>query len=255
MKKIRFAAAFCFASLSLALNQPLIAEISPTPAEQRAVLNSRPLSEEKRSEMEKIRAEEFEELQKEEGKESTQASSQLRKLSRMHHQTAAGYAPLEFHFIADFRAGNILVLQDGSEWAVNSSDNHVFRNWRINDTVVISPKVTWFWQSDFTYVMTNKTAGSYVDINPYLGPICMGPYTQWIVGMDYNLGHVYLINGVGDRSMWIISSKDMYLFRDWQVNDAMIIGGADGSIAWWLSSYGNILINVEMNHYVHAKPL
>jgi hypothetical protein len=256
MKKFNSTIAIYFA-LSIGLSQALIAENLPGTApqeEQHAVLDSRPLSGEKRVEMEKLRTEELEEIQTEENK---QASLKLQKLSRLHHQTAlgAGYVPFYFHFIADLGAGNIVKLEDGSEWGVDSRDSHVFRNWRINDTVVISPKVTWLWGSNYNYVMTNKTAGSWVNINPFLGPVSMGPYTQWIVGIDYNMGHIYLTNGSGDRSTWIISSKDMYLFRDWQVNDAIIIGDGDGSIAWWLSSYNHILINVEMNHYVHAKLL
>lgn len=256
MQKFYSNIALCFA-LTLSLNQTLIADNSAqeqnsNPTEQHAVLNARPLSEEKRAQMQQMRAEEFEQIEKD---DCDQSHSKLQQLSRLKSQTANHFIPFYYHVISNFGAGNIVKLEDGSEWSVDSKDSHVFRNWRINDTVVISPKIHWLWSSNFNYVMSNKTTDSSVNVNPFLGPVSFGPYTQWIVGIDYNMGHVYLTNGSGNRSTWIISSKDMYLFRDWKVNDAIIIGDGDGSIAWWLSSYNHILINVEMNHYVHAKLL
>lgn len=243
-------------ALSITLNQGLIAqdlqgEISPA-TQKHAALNSRPLSEEKKNEMEEMRAKEFEAIQKE---ESAQTSPHLSQLAKARHQTAASIFPLHCHVIANFLSGNTIELEDESKWSVNTNDYYIFRNWRVNDVVVISPKVNWFGFSNYAYVMTNKNIGTSVDINPFDGPLVFGPHTRWIVGMDYNQGHVYLINGLGERSTWMISSKDMYLFRNWKINDAVIIGDSDEHIGWWFSYYHHILINVEMNHYVHARTL
>ena len=125
---------------------------------------------------------------------------------------------------------------------------------RPGDTIVISPKARWFWGSNYSYVMTNKELGTAIDGNLLLGPVAFGVYSTWIVGIDYNLGQVYLLNGQGERTVWEISNVDLYLFKDWEVNDTLIMGLNDSWFCW-LSSYNHIVVNVNMNHTVRARQI
>ncbi|NGX45286.1 MAG: hypothetical protein K940chlam2_00431 [Chlamydiae bacterium] len=168
--------------------------------------------------------------------------------------TASSYSPHLYHWVDSFPAQNVLKLEDGSEWSFSVDEAYIARSWRGGDTVVISPKSSWFWSYDYSYVLTNKSLGSYIDVNPFVGPVAWGPYTVWVAGIDYTLGQVYLVNGQGERSTWVINSSDIYLFKDWAVNDTILIGDND-SWLWWFSSYNHALINVNMNHYLRAREI
>ena len=76
-------------------------------------------------------------------------------------------------------------------------------------------------------------------------PIAFGPYTHWIIGMDFRSGHVYLENG----TTWTISSNDLFIFNEWAINDTIILGSNDS----WFSNYDSLLINVNMNNFVRAR--
>ncbi len=166
--------------------------------------------------------------------------------------TASSYTPAIFHWIEGFPQHNLLKLEDGSEWIFDDADAFVIRSWEPGDTIVLSPKGGMFWGSNFGYILANKSLGSSVSANPYLGPVKFGPNSTWVAGINRTLGQVYLLNGKGDRTVWEVSPSDMYLFKDWAVNDAVIIGEND-SWLWWLSSYNSIVFNVNMNHYVRSR--
>ncbi len=168
--------------------------------------------------------------------------------------TASSYSPHLYHWVDSFPAQNVLKLEDGSEWTFDTEEAYIARSWRAGDTVVLSPKSSWFWSSDFSYILTNKSLGSSIDVNPFLGPVAWGPYTVWVAGIDHTKGHVYLVNGQSERSTWVINSSDMYLFKDWAVNDTILIGDND-SWLWWFSSYNHVLINVNMNHNLRAREI
>lgn len=214
---------------------------------EQVVFDSRPLSAEKRDAMEKLRAEELETTVDEKGNQKKWANPSI-----LHQSTMASYCPLSSHRIEYFPAYNMIKLEDGSEWTVDPSDEYKMRTWRTGDAIGLAPKTGWW--SAYTYVLTNKSLGSSVNVLPFLGPVQCGFYTYWVVGLDSHLGHIYLINGRNERSTWVVSPRDMDLFKDWGINDTVIIGDNDNWF-WWFTNFDHVLINVNMNHYIHAKHL
>ena len=226
------------------------------------VVNSRPLSPQKKMLMEKNRQEELErtaELE-EEDFELTSLMIPIKDkdfitlASQSIPQTPTIASSSLYHWIDYFPQDNIVKTEDGAEWVFDKNDNYIMHTWRSGDAIVISPKGRWLWGSNYAYIMTNKTLGTSVDVNLFLGPIAFGSYSTWIIGIDQNNGQVYLLNGQGERTIWEISNVDLYLFKDWEVNDTLIIGQND-SWLWWFSSYNHILVNVNMNHFVRARQI
>ncbi len=173
--------------------------------------------------------------------------------NELNHTCVNGSTAL-YHQIDHFPQDNVVQTEDGAEWIFESSNNYILRTWRPGDVVVITPKGKWLWGSNYSYVMTNKQLGSSVDVNLFLGPIAFGSLSTWVVGIDMVNKQIYVLNGDGERSVWEISNVDEYLFKEWEVNDTLIVGEND-SWLWWFSSYNNILINVNMNHHVRAKQI
>lgn len=172
--------------------------------------------------------------------------------SNVTHYPEATVSSSFSHSIENFPQDNIIKIEDGSEWIFDKNNSHVIHNWNLHDTVDISPKGSWLWGSNYSYVMTNKNRGTFVDVNLYLKPIPYGSHSAWIVGIDQNNGQVYLLNGEGKHTVWEIPNVDLYLFKDWEINDTLIVGQND-SLVWWFSSYNHILINVDMHHFVRAR--
>lgn len=137
-----------------------------------------------------------------------------------------------------------LELEDGSVWKVNSYDGSKALHWRSNDPLIITQNTRWF--SNSNYRIINKSNGSSLEANPYLGPIKDGPYTRYIVSIDFDRREIQL----SDNTHWEISYLDTIAFRNhWALSDAVIIGSNSG----WDSSCEAILINVNVNHFVRAK--
>lgn len=168
------------------------------------------------------------------------------------HTTAAPLASCHYHSISSFPEGNVIKINNGSEWLFDKGDAHILRNWNSGQKIVITPNQELLSTSHFTYIMNNLDVGDSVKVKLFLGPSAFGPSTTWIVGIDQNLGKVYMINGKGERTIWEVSSSDMYLVKDWKVNDTVILGEND-SWLWFFSSYNSIMVNVNMNHFVRAK--
>lgn len=134
-------------------------------------------------------------------------------------------------------------MEDGSHWEISPSDSYVVRNWRREDSLVITPNYSWF--SGYDYYITNKTNNTYIKANLYVGPLAFGPYSHWIVDIDYYGGHVYLEN----QMVWCVNPQDNYVLKDWAVNDHIIIGLYDS----WFTPLDHILINVNMDDHVRVK--
>lgn len=230
-------------------------------SENHVIVDSRPLSTALRQEMESKRNNESENSIFESEQQSTELSTliirigdkDLATLASNHmNSTATIASPSLYHWIDLFPQENIVKTEDGAEWIFDQNDSYIIRTWRPDDVVVIAPKGKWIWGSNYSYVMTNKDLGASVDVNLFLGPVAHGSLSTWIVGIDQNNGQVYVLNGQQERSVWEISNVDLYLFKNWEVNDTLIVGVND-SWMWWFSSYNHILINVNMNHYVRAR--
>lgn len=168
--------------------------------------------------------------------------------------TAASYCPYVYHWIDSFPQRNIIKLEDGSEWIFDKSAADILQLWRSNHTVFITPKGTSLWGSNYTYVLTNTDKGNSVYVNPFLGPIAFGQNSTWIAGINSSMGQIYVLNGLGERTVWEIANADLELFKDWQVNHTIIFGQND-SWLWTFSSFDHIIINVNMNHYVRARQI
>lgn len=139
--------------------------------------------------------------------------------------------------------GHTIEMEDGTQWEIHPSDTYVLNMWRKNDPMIVTPNNNWFSTGDF--YITNKNNNSYVRADLVVSPIAFGPYSHWIIGIDYSSGHVYLENG----TTWCMSPSDYSVFKDWAVNDHIVMGYNDA----WLSPYDRILINYNMDSYVRAK--
>lgn len=136
-----------------------------------------------------------------------------------------------------------LEFEDGAVWKINSYDGSKALNWRTNDPLTITQNNRWF--SSYNYRIINKSNGSAVEANLYLGPVENGSYTRYIVSIDHARKEMTL----SDNSHWEISYLDTSVFRDWALSDAIIIGTNSG----WDSSSDALLINVNVNNSARAK--
>ncbi len=134
-------------------------------------------------------------------------------------------------------------MEDGSHWEIVSADDYILTYWRRNDNLVITPNYNWFSTGD--YYITNKSNNTYVRANLYIGPMKFGQYSHWIISIDHVTGHVTLENGI----TWCVAAKDANVFKEWEVNDHIILGVYDT----WCNSFDHILINVNMDSHVRAK--
>ena len=158
-----------------------------------------------------------------------------------------GYAfPINCHSLISisdsFRS---VEIEDGSFWDISPMDCYVLRNWRRGDSLCITPNSSWLCPYD--YYITNKSdSNSYVRANlSPIGPKEYGPFSHWVVDIDYFGGHVYLEN----KMIWCVDPQDMYILREWQISDHIIFGKHDS----WFSPYDHILINVNMDNFIHVK--
>ncbi len=152
--------------------------------------------------------------------------------------------PVNCHWLTSISdTGRTIEMEDGSHWEILGGDQYAMAYWRRGDNLVITPNYDWFSPGD--YFITNKTNHSYVRANLYVGPLAFGQYSHWIVAIDHISGHVTLENGV----TWCVYGKDNYIFRDWEVNDHIILGLYDN----WFHSFDHILINANMDTHVRAK--
>jgi hypothetical protein len=162
----------------------------------------------------------------------------------------SGSADIALHQIQGFPQANIIQLEDGSEWSIPLEELHRMHFWAVGDWISLYPNKGFFCRS--SYFFYHERLGESLSISPFSGPLINGFYTQQVIGMDWETGSVYLMNGQGMRTVWIIDPSDYALFQEWEINDAVVLGR---NYSWLpcLNSYENILINVPSNHYVKAR--
>lgn len=152
--------------------------------------------------------------------------------------------PINCHWLTSISDNNRSIeLEDGSHWEISSSDAYTVRNWRREDSLVITPNYSWL--SSYNYYITNKTTNTWVKANLYVGPLAHGPFSHWIVDIDYHGGHVYLEN----QMVWCVNPQDFGMLKEWSVNDHIIFGLYDS----WFSPFDHILINVDMDNHIRVK--
>jgi hypothetical protein len=250
----------------LFFNGPLIAEESTQEnteisVEGHVAVRSREIDPEKREAMKSLRAEQRED---EETTDQSEAQGALQRASNKLISNESQFMlapshvvrpqialtrdrdrfPINSHWLSSVADSNrSLELEDGSHWEVSSSDASIIRTWRREDVLVISPNYSWL--SSYDYYITNKSANSYVKANLYVGPVAFGPYSHWIVEVDYVGGHVYLEN----QMVWCTDPSDDKHLQNWAINDHVIFGLYDSLF----SSFDHVLINVNMNNHIRVK--
>jgi hypothetical protein len=139
-----------------------------------------------------------------------------------------------------------LEFEDGAVWKINSYDGMKALNWRDHDPLTITQNNRWF--SKYTYRIINKANGTSVEANLYLGPSVNGEYSRFIIAIDHSRKEIML----SDNTHWEISYLDSSIFRDWALNDYIIIG-TNSNTSIWDSGSDALLINVNMNNATRAK--
>ena len=168
-----------------------------------------------------------------------------RKMELLPFSLASTYSyPINCHWVSSISdTGRSVELEDGSHWDISPSDRSILYTWSRSDHIVVTPNYSWF--SSFDYNLTNKSNNTNVKANLWIGPLAYGPYSHWIVDIDYFSGHLFLEN----QMVWCVDPKDSYILREWAVNDHVIFGVNNS----WFSHYDHILINVNMDDHVRAK--
>lgn len=263
MKLLSNKAFLSCASILVLFSGTLSAESAPDSHEnEHVVVESRPMSEEKRKLLEQKNNSETEKLLSSD--EEMDADKELENYSgakvsfdginffhapQLNAKTILAnnyYYPTNCGWLNSISIfGDSIEFGDGSQWKISSNDAYKVLYWRAGDPLVITPCESWF--SSYRYYITNKNTYETVSANLFLGPIAFGTYTHWIVGIDFVSRQLFLENGAAFK----ISSEDIYLFNDWAINDTIILGVNDS----WFSAYDYILINVNMNNFAHAKQL
>ena len=140
--------------------------------------------------------------------------------------------------------GDIVRLEDGSEWAVRFSDRNKTLDWYTSDRIVITSNHDWF--SSYDFKLNNENTGESIRVNLVTAPWYNGIHTHWIVAIDYLHKQICLEDG----SVWSISIWDDAELSRMALEDTIIIGTND---SWFQSTKPNILINVDTMEYVKAR--
>jgi hypothetical protein len=188
--------------------------------------------------------------------EAEENSLSLVSPEEMVQSTGAALVSCTDHWIAEFPSPNVIRLGDGSEWTFNPSDLYIIRSWRVGDKLDMCPKTNFFWSSDYSYVITNRSQpnSTSLDVNPSLGPVRFGRFSVWVQGIDNANRHLFVTTGEGEKTTWVIHKNDETFFRNVVVNSHLIIMN-NADIFWWFSPFNRILVHVEFNQQLHARQL
>jgi hypothetical protein len=148
---------------------------------------------------------------------------------------------IEEHILTDFSPSSSLIrIEDGSHFKTSVSSHRTLLDWRPGDRIIITPNTSYF--SFYTYTIHNVTLGSVVVADLQYGPAIGNRLAKQVYELDYRNEFLRLT----DNSYWFISDDDLDKFYEWNESDYIIIGSSQKSL------YKNILINVNLNHYIKA---
>ncbi len=220
-------------------------------------VGSEPLSEELQNQMNDEHVEKYQEFKA----QSEQGRSYSPKYKASNISCALGSRPpvklaayshsMHVHSIKRVSPdGRFVEIGDGSRWEIATSDVQKVLKWCSyqNCVIFVMPNSGWLTSQVYPYTFTNQQSGSSVRVKLILGPILNGQKSHWVIKSEPSTGTVYLENG----TVWKIAKDDSPYFAKWQVNHHVIIGNY---YPWFyfFYPYDSLLINVNMDHYVHAK--
>lgn len=154
------------------------------------------------------------------------------------------YGPGEHCIVGVSAFGDSLEIEDGSQWKIAPYDKSIIESWSTQDPILIIQNNSWF--SPYSYRIVNPATHTSIAANLFQGPFQNGAYTRYIMAIDPMRGEVRL----NDQTKWQIAWNDYEIFREWQPNDAIIIGYNSG---WNSSLCHGLLINVTLNRCVRAE--
>ncbi len=155
--------------------------------------------------------------------------------------------PLFTHFLTSVSSLNDCVeIEDGSIWKIRTSDQPKINHWRYYHVLIITQNSSWF--SSCQYKIINHSTGDTVEADLILGPFENEAHTHYITFIDYTRGELVLSN----NTVWQAASSDVSTFRQWKIQDAIIIGQNTAKLS---QSFPALLINVNTNNYTRANNL
>jgi hypothetical protein len=158
--------------------------------------------------------------------------------------------------VLSFPQESLIKLDDGSDWSVEAGDLRTLRYWKANHTVLLYPRVN---GKDSSFTLYNQTIGSSVSVHPFNPPTVGGPKTNHISGMVKNLGHIYLQNGGGQSTVWVVDKEYWSIFEEWFSKQPVIIAHYNKSyleqyFPHFFPSYDYVLLNVSNTTVIPVKP-
>jgi len=140
-------------------------------------------------------------------------------------------------------SNNIIELDDGSEWRIQSSDIEKAKEWDADDVVVVTPSS----QSgqSFDYVMDNLTVNDKAQVTLLDGPKMGGLYARFVLEVDVDNGEFVLDDGVRCD----VFAMDIDFLESWCEGDPIIVGVSAGS---FVGGEQYIFINSNTENYVRG---
>jgi hypothetical protein len=153
--------------------------------------------------------------------------------------------PASSHWVMKIlRNENLVQIEDGSCWELDSSDLKKIFYWNKEIPIVITQNRSWW--SRHNYRLIEQTTGESVCVTLKKGPIRDSEYTKLISIIDRNQIALALTNSMS----LLVCPDDAKTFEYWYEGQAIIIGNNGG---WQNETYPLLLINVNNNNFVRAR--
>lgn len=145
--------------------------------------------------------------------------------------------------------GDYLILEDESQWTINSDYQGEVFSWRQSDPIIIELNDHFISNHlyGYKYKMINTKTNTSIDVKLHLGPILTNPCTLQVIAINPITYEVIL----SDNSVWQCDPYQYYLFDRWLIGDGIIVG--TNVKGWFNSSYDNILINVNLLEEIRSN--
>jgi hypothetical protein len=175
------------------------------------------------------------------------------------HARACGGEADRFQRVCHFlhedtsRLGDIITIQDGSQWSVSEQDHDTVKSWSVNAPVTFAPNLS-VW-NHFTghepkhkYKAINLDTGDTVEVNLSQGPYTSSKHVKRIHRINKAKGEIYLSNG----TLWKCANDDAAkeVFNEWKAGDYLIPGTND---TWYSFQKQDIMINVSADNWLPAQ--